>query len=142
MSLLLLLKARFPARVVLLRGNHESRQITQIYGFYDECIRQFYPEGAAAWQRITDCFDYLPLCAQIENQIFCVHGGLSPELDSLDDYRSLSRFQDVPHSGPMCDLLWTDPDDRGGWRIVPEGVGYTFGQDITQDFLHLNGFSF
>ena len=42
--------------------------------------------------------------------------------------RALDRLQEVPHEGPMCDLLWSDPDDRGGWGISPRGAGYTFGQ--------------
>lgn len=41
--------------------------------------------------------------------------------------------------GPMCDLLWSDPDDRGGWGISPRGAGYTFGQDISETFNHTNG---
>ena len=48
-------------------------------------------------------------------------------------------FQEVPHEGPMCDLLWSDPDDRGGWGISPRGAGYTFGQDISETFNHSNG---
>ena len=41
--------------------------------------------------------------------------------------------------GPMCDLLWSDPDDRGGWGISPRGAGFTFGQDIAETFNHNNG---
>lgn len=38
----------------------------------------------------------------------------------------------------MCDLLWSDPDDRCGWGISPRGAGYTFGQDISEQFNHTN----
>jgi diadenosine tetraphosphatase ApaH/serine/threonine PP2A family protein phosphatase len=65
---------------------------------------------------------------QVESEIFCLHGGLSPSIDSLDHIRDLDRVQEVPHEGPMCDLLWSDPDDRCGWGISPRGAGYTFGQ--------------
>jgi len=51
----------------------------------------------------------------------------------------LLRFQEVPHEGPMCDLVWSDPDDRCGWGISPRGAGYTFGQDISEQFNHVNG---
>jgi serine/threonine-protein phosphatase 2A catalytic subunit len=91
------------------------------------------------WKYFTDLFDYLPLTALIENQIFCLHGGLSPSIDTLDNIRSLDRIQEVPHEGPMCDLLWSDPDDRCGWGISPRGAGYTFGQDISEAFNHNNG---
>lgn len=72
-------------------------------------------------------------------QIFCLHGGLSPSIDTLEQIRSLDRFQEVPHEGPMCDLLWSDPDERSGWGISPRGAGYTFGQDISETFNHNNG---
>ncbi|XP_060771320.1 protein phosphatase 2 catalytic subunit alpha a isoform X2 [Neoarius graeffei] len=71
-------------------------------------------------------------------KIFCLHGGLSPSIDTLDHIRALDRIQEVPHEGPMCDLLWSDPDDRGGWGISPRGAGYTFGQDISETFNHAN----
>lgn len=68
-----------------------------------------------------------------------MHGGLSPSIDTLDQVRTLDRIQEVPHEGPMCDLLWSDPDDRCGWGISPRGAGYTFGQDISETFNHNNG---
>lgn len=68
-----------------------------------------------------------------------MHGGLSPSIDTLDQIRSLDRIQEIPHEGPMCDLLWSDPDDRSGWGISPRGAGYTFGQDIAETFNHNNG---
>ncbi|KAL9666197.1 hypothetical protein QQ045_000521 [Rhodiola kirilowii] len=138
-SLLVALKVRYRDRITILRGNHESRQITQVYGFYDECLRKY--GNANVWKYFTDLFDYLPLTALIESQIFCLHGGLSPSLDTLDNIRSLDRIQEVPHEGPMCDLLWSDPDDRCGWGISPRGAGYTFGQDIAAHFNHTNGLS-
>ncbi|KAF8378355.1 hypothetical protein HHK36_029694 [Tetracentron sinense] len=136
-TLLVALKVRYRDRITILRGNHESRQITQVYGFYDECLRKY--GNANVWKFFTDLFDYLPLTALIESQIFCLHGGLSPSLDTLDNIRALDRIQEVPHEGPMCDLLWSDPDDRCGWGISPRGAGYTFGQDIAAQFNHTNG---
>lgn len=135
-TLLVALKIRYPDRLTILRGNHESRQITQVYGFYDECLRKY--GNAEVWKLFTDLFDYLPLTALIDNQVFCLHGGLSPAIDNLDDIRALDRVQEVPHEGPMCDLLWSDPDDRYGWGISPRGAGYTFGQDISENFNHSN----
>lgn len=136
-SLLLTLKTRYPDRIHLLRGNHESRQITQVYGFFDECVRKY--GSGNVWKMFTDLFDYLPLTAVVEDQIFCLHGGLSPSIDTLDHIRQLDRVQEVPHEGSMCDLLWSDPDDRRGWGISPRGAGYTFGSDISEMFNHRNG---
>ncbi|TEB19300.1 Serine/threonine-specific protein phosphatase [Perkinsus sp. BL_2016] len=67
------------------------------------------------------------------------HGGLSPTLDTLDNIRSLDRIMEIPHEGSMCDLLWSDPDERSGWGVSPRGAGYTFGQDISEAFNRRNG---
>ena len=80
-SLVLSLKVRWPSRVTVLRGNHESRQITQVYGFYDECLRKY--GDARVWQAFTQLFDTLPLSAAVENRVFCPHAGLSPSLDTV-----------------------------------------------------------
>ncbi|KAL2005203.1 hypothetical protein VTN00DRAFT_3053 [Thermoascus crustaceus] len=138
-SLLLALKIRYPKRITILRGNHESRQITQVYGFYDECLRKY--GNANVWTYFTDIFDYLPLTALIEDKILCLHGGLSPPITDLNGIRALDRVQEPPHEGPMCDLLWSDPDERLGWGMSPRGAGYTFGQDISELFNHANDLS-
>nr|GAT56962.1 predicted protein [Mycena chlorophos] len=138
-SLLVALKLRYRDRITILRGNHEARQVSQVYSFYDECLRKY--GTANVWRYFTDLFDYLPLTALIDNQVFCLHGGLSPSVDTLDHIRALDRVQEVPHEGPMCDLLWSDPDERCGWGISPRGAGYTFGQDISESFSHTNGLS-
>ncbi|KAL5188131.1 Serine/threonine-protein phosphatase PP2A catalytic subunit [Glycine soja] len=135
-TLLVALKVRYRQRITILRGNHESRQITQVYGFYDECLRKY--GSANVWKIFTDLFDYFPLTALVESEIFCLHGGLSPSIETLDNIRNFDRVQEVPHEGPMCDLLWSDPDDRCGWGISPRGAGYTFGQDISEQFNHTN----
>ena len=135
-TLLLSYKVRYPDRMHVLRGNHESRQITQVYGFYDECMRKY--GSASVWRALTDLFDYLPLTAVVENQVFCLHGGLSPTLDTLEHIRGLDRVQEVPHEGPMCDLLWSDPEDRTGWGVSPRGAGFTFGADVSETFCHTN----
>ncbi|AQK70580.1 Serine/threonine-protein phosphatase [Zea mays] len=104
-SLLVALKVRYRDRITILRGNHESRQITQVYGFYDECLRKY--GNANVWKYFTDLFDFLPLTALIENQVFCLHGGLSPSLDTLDNIRSLDRVQEV---GTTLHCFHYEPD--------------------------------
>mmetsp|Transcript_20343 Transcript_20343/g.24393 ORF Transcript_20343/g.24393 Transcript_20343/m.24393 type:complete len:304 (-) Transcript_20343:922-1833(-) len=134
--LLLALKVRYPDRIYLIRGNHESRQITQVYGFYDECLRKY--GSANVWRYCTDIFDYLSLSALIDTRIFCVHGGLSPSINTLDQIRTIDRKQEVPHDGAMCDLLWSDPDDIDGWGLSPRGAGYLFGGDVCTQFNQTN----
>ena len=81
--LLLALKVRYPDRITLIRGNHEPRQITQVYGFYDECMRKY--GSINVWRYCTEIFDYLPISAIIDGRIFCIHGGLSPTIDTIDE---------------------------------------------------------
>ena len=76
---------RYPQRIALLRGNHESRQITQVYGFYDESLRKY--GSAEIWKICNEIFDLLPLAAVINNKVFCVHGGLSPTLTNISEVR-------------------------------------------------------
>ena len=130
--LLLALKVRYPDRIHLIRGNHESRQITQVYGFYDECLRKY--NSANVWRYCTELFDYLSLSALIETQIFCVHGGLSPAINTIDEIRTIDRKQEVPHDGAMCDLLWSDPEEIENWGMSPRGAGYLFGGDVVNAF--------
>lgn len=136
-SILVCLKVRYPSRVFILRGNHESRQITQVYGFYDECFRKY--GSPEVWKMFTDLFDFLPLSAVVADSTFCVHGGLSPSADTLDHIRALDRHQEVPHEGLMCDFLWSDPEEIEGWGISPRGAGYLFGGDIVEMFNKTNG---
>lgn len=122
--LLLALKVRYPDRIFLIRGNHESRQITQVYGFYDECLRKY--GSVNVWRYCTDIFDYLSLSALVDNRVLCVHGGLSPTITTIDQIRTIDRKQEVPHDGAMCDLLWSDPEDVAGWGLSPRGAGTFF----------------
>ncbi|KAF2659169.1 Metallo-dependent phosphatase [Lophiostoma macrostomum CBS 122681] len=228
--LLLCLKVRHPDRITLIRGNHESRQITTVYGFYDECLRKY--GSANVWRYCCEVFDYLALGAlvtgaatslpptsapladnanpdsfpsddsEIEVEtlnaqgeimyryarnsdsqssnptsnpassspiaptpsrtgaagtgatssangsksndtgaVLCVHGGLSPLIDTIDKIRLLDRKQEVPHEGAMCDLLWSDPDEIDGWGLSPRGAGFLFGADIVKCFNHRNDLS-
>ncbi|KAF9635329.1 Metallo-dependent phosphatase [Lasiodiplodia theobromae] len=225
--LLLCLKVRYPDRITLIRGNHESRQITTVYGFYDECLRKY--GSANVWRYCCEVFDYLALGALVtgaatnlqptsspyadpstqgsqgEDQdieieilnsnnevinryprnprsdspgplgpsssptadtpartgpagtgasgsssgstgnpggaVLCVHGGLSPLIDTIDKIRLLDRKQEVPHEGAMCDLLWSDPDEIDGWGLSPRGAGFLFGADIVKCFNHKNDLS-
>ncbi|EEC74934.1 hypothetical protein OsI_10897 [Oryza sativa Indica Group] len=131
--LLLAYKIKYPENFFLLRGNHECASINRIYGFYDECKRRF---NVRLWKVFTDCFNCLPVAALIDDKILCMHGGLSPDLTHLDEIKSLPRPTDVPDTGLLCDLLWSDPGkDVQGWGMNDRGVSYTFGADKVSEFL-------
>eukprot|EP01027_Heterolobosea_sp_BB2_P023786 GEZU01035787.1.p1 GENE.GEZU01035787.1~~GEZU01035787.1.p1 ORF type:complete len:303 (-),score=68.91 GEZU01035787.1:218-1126(-) len=136
LTYLLLMKARWPAHITLLRGNHESRQITQIYGFYEECHRKY--GSANAWKYCTEVFDCFNIAAVIDGRVLCVHGGLSPDIRTIDQIRTLNRRQEIPHEGPFCDLMWSDPEDIETWAVSPRGAGWLFGSRVTSEFNHIN----
>ncbi|KAH8920520.1 protein phosphatase type 1 [Atractiella rhizophila] len=131
--LLLAYKIKYPENMFLLRGNHESASVNRIYGFYDECKRRF---NIKLWKTFTDLFNCLPAVALIEDRILAMHGGLSPDLHSLDQIRSMMRPTDIPDTGLLCDLLWSDPDpDVQGWGANDRGASYTFGPEVVASFL-------
>eukprot|EP00976_Prorocentrum_cordatum_P020272 411828-Prorocentrum_minimum.AAC.1 len=131
--LLLAYKIKYPENFFLLRGNHECASINRIYGFYDECKRRY---NIRLWKTFTDCFNCLPVSALVDEKILCMHGGLSPDLKSLEQIKKISRPTDVPDTGLLCDLLWADPDkDIQGWGENDRGVSYTFGPDCVTEFL-------
>mmetsp|Transcript_5578 Transcript_5578/g.13362 ORF Transcript_5578/g.13362 Transcript_5578/m.13362 type:complete len:336 (+) Transcript_5578:79-1086(+) len=132
--LLLAYKIKYPENFFMIRGNHECSSINRIYGFYDECKRRY---NIKIWKTFTDAFNCLPVAAIIDEKIFCMHGGLSPDLNSMEQIRRIMRPTDVPDTGLLCDLLWSDPDkDITGWGDNERGVSFTFGPDVVQKFLH------
>ena len=135
-QLLLCYKLKYPAHITLLRGNHETRQITTVYGFYDETIRKY--GNANPWKYCTEVFDYLGIGAVVEGKIFCIHGGLSPEIKTLDQIRLIDRRMEIPHEGPFCDLMWSDPEEIETWAMSPRGAGWIFGSRVTSEFNHIN----
>ncbi|KZT01231.1 protein phosphatase type 1 [Laetiporus sulphureus 93-53] len=131
--LLLAYKIKYPENFFVLRGNHECASINRIYGFYDECKRRY---NIKLWKTFTDCFNCLPIAAIIDEKIFTMHGGLSPDLQSMEQIRRVMRPTDVPDTGLLCDLLWSDPDkDITGWSENDRGVSFTFGPDVVSRFL-------
>lgn len=136
-TLLMCLKAKFPDRITLVRGNHESRQITQVYGFYEECQTKY--GNASVWKSCCQVFDFLALAAIVDGKVLCVHGGLSPEIRTLDQIRVVARAQEIPHEGAFCDLVWSDPEDVDTWAVSPRGAGWLFGDKVASEFNHVNG---
>lgn len=132
-SLLFVFKIMYPNNFFMLRGNHECTYINRLYGFYEECQKTY---DIDLWRRISEVFKYLPIAAIIEDKIFCIHGGISPDLHTLDDIRNLKRPQEIPEEGLLCDLLWSDPSpDAETWEENERGTSYCFGVELTEQFL-------
>ncbi|CCE62884.1 hypothetical protein TPHA_0D02470 [Tetrapisispora phaffii CBS 4417] len=132
--LLLCYKIKYPENFFLLRGNHECANVTRVYGFYDECKRRC---NIKTWKVFVDTFNTLPLAAIVTGKIFCVHGGLSPVLNSMDEIRHVSRPTDIPDFGLINDLLWSDPTDSPNeWEDNERGVSYCYNKVAINKFLN------
>ncbi|BEJ15988.1 hypothetical protein CspHIS471_0505930 [Cutaneotrichosporon sp. HIS471] len=131
--LLLCYKIKYPENFFLLRGNHECANVTRVYGFYDECKRR---TNIKTWKTFIDVFNALPIASIVASKIFCVHGGLSPSLQSMDDIRRIQRPTDVPDYGLLNDLVWSDPSDTAlDWEDNERGVSFCYGKSVINAFL-------
>lgn len=136
--LLFCYKLKYPENFFLLRGNHECANVTRVYGFYDECKRRC---NIKVWKSFIDTFNTMPIASIVADKIFCVHGGLSPSLQQMDDIRNIARPTDVPDYGLLNDLLWSDPADIDqDWEANERGVSYCFGKKVIIDFLAKHDF--
>lgn len=143
--LLYSIKINFPNTFWLLRGNHETRNMTSFFNFKNECLLKFDEE---VYDKFMESFDYLPICAIVNKNFFVLHGGISPELITLDQIRDLDRIKEPPKHGLLCDLLWADPsieldsnssnDVTANDSFYPNqvrGCSYTFGSKAVDNFL-------
>lgn len=100
------MKICYTDALTLLRGNHESRAMTESFTFREEVLSSFDLE---TYELFMEVFDHMPIAAHINGKYLCVHGGISPELNKLSEINSINRFNEVPMDGMLCDLLWSDP---------------------------------
>lgn len=153
--LLCAFKICYPGSFHMLRGNHECRLMTSYFNFKLECTKKYSEE---VYNVFMDLFDALPLCASVTTKIgtiLCMHGGLSPEVDSLEDIKVIDRFMEPPKTGPLCDLIWSDPieedtaeglteEEMEEWYDVQfvenptRGCGFIFGYAAVMQFLEAN----
>eukprot|EP01111_Echinosteliopsis_oligospora_P013687 TRINITY_DN4973_c0_g1_i1.p1 TRINITY_DN4973_c0_g1~~TRINITY_DN4973_c0_g1_i1.p1 ORF type:complete len:325 (+),score=63.90 TRINITY_DN4973_c0_g1_i1:165-1139(+) len=152
--LLICLKLKYPARITLLRGNHESRKLAQIYGFYGECVRKYGTD--VVYKAVLEMVEYLPLAALIEAlgdgsagqqatqeapaPIFALHGGIGKDIITVDQIKVVDRFRDIPPEGQLTDIVWADPDQdqKEGFNPNPRGVSCLYGSDAVAKFLKIN----
>lgn len=138
---LFILKIKYPQYLYLLRGNHETKLLTQSYGFFMEC--KFKYGESHVWELFTDTFNALPLTATINDKYYALHAGLSPFIEYTNDIDRIDRFAEPTQNNCIYDILWSDPtDDYKGFRTSERGAGYLFGCDIVNKFLDRNNLSY
>lgn len=104
------LKLSNPKDIVMLRGNHESRAMTEHFTFRNDVQRRYGDESL--YELFLECFQAMPLCATVNKEYICMHGGISPQMNTVEELNTLDRFQEPGLSGTLCDLLWADPVDE------------------------------
>ena len=136
LMLLLSYKVIYPENFFMLRGNHEFPQMNIDYGFYSECHQHY---DLKLWKMFTSCFSMMPITALIDKKILCMHGGLSPQLQSLKQLKGLKREYNLPEQGLLVDLLWSDPEKNiTEWLPNTRGISHIFGEKHLQSFLKKN----
>ena len=146
-----------PNRVYLLRGNHETKFCTLMYGFEQEVKTKYDDQGEMVYNKCLECFKQLPLASIIANSVYTTHGGLfrstraapvrrskrkrsqNLELGSLEDLSKVNRFlEDAPEGEPsvLADVLWSDPSNEDGLiENADRRMGLSWGPDCTETFL-------
>lgn len=133
--LFLCLKKILHKNVFLLKGNHESAQQNEHYGFKTECLQKY---NISFYQRANEVFELLSICAIVDRKYFLVHGGISPDIQSIEKifYFDRSNFN------TFLPLLWSDPMETDGFRKSTRGAGYLFGPDKLKEFLDMNNLKY
>ncbi|EDV30264.1 uncharacterized protein Dana_GF23034 [Drosophila ananassae] len=133
-------KLLYPNHFFLSRGNHESINMNQMYGFTGEVTAKY---TSAMADIFTQVFNWLPLCHCINQKILVMHGGLfSSDNVTLDNIRRIERNCQPPEEGLMCELLWSDPQLWMGRGPSKRGVGIQFGPDVTEAFCKNNNLDY
>lgn len=138
LTLVLTFKIAYPNNVFLLRGNHEGRTMTTYYNFKMECEKKY---NSQMYDDFVDLFMMLPLAALIDNKYFAVHGGISPTIRTLTELQKIDRQVEIPESGTMCDLMWSDPieESHEQWQYNKmRSCSYYYSRNQAMKFLNAN----
>ncbi|KAH0536893.1 hypothetical protein FGG08_006264 [Glutinoglossum americanum] len=132
LCLLFAFKIKYPENFFLLRGKHETMPFSRTYGLYGECRGR---HNIQLWENAVHTFNCMPIAAIVDEKIFCVSSGLSPNLNRIRDIDLIMRPLIIPDRGLLCDLLLATPDlDIAGWSDNDSGTSFKFGPDVVSRF--------
>lgn len=139
------LKINYPNEIKMLRGNHESRAMTEHFTFREEVMEK-YNGDESVYELFIESFEAMPIAADVNGDYLCMHGGISPEMTCLEDINKVNRFVEPPLSGFLCDLLWSDPGgDKEAKTLkfaknTERECSFRFGLDPVKAILKKNNF--
>ena len=139
------LKLNFPNEIIMLRWNHESRAMTEHFTFRQEVLKK-YDGDQDLYELFIETFEAMPIAADVNGDYLCMHGGISPDLNTLEDINKINRFIEPPLSGFLCDLLWSDPGaDKEARTLkfaknVERECSFRFGLEPVKQILKNNNF--
>lgn len=147
LGILFAYKLLYPNSIYLLRGKHESDLVGRSYGLYDYCLRRY---SRRLWHDVTAIFTLLPAAVLLDEQILCVHGGLSPliEFHNITSVaqletrlnQTITRPALINRNSVLTHLIWSDPDENiGRWEQNPIGMGYLYGPKVVSEFCETTG---
>jgi serine/threonine-protein phosphatase PP1 catalytic subunit len=140
--LLFAYKVKYPDRLFLLRGNHEVRALNSLYGFREAVTQRL---GVQFWRQFNDTFDCLPIAAVVAGRVFCIHGGIAPNLRGIDDLRAMKRPRDIIEGELFHNVVWADPNpapDAEPFQRGQRGTSVVFSAAAVDEFIRTNNFKF
>ena len=138
-SLIFILKYLYPNRFYIIRGNHEFDIMCSKCGFKEEIMELY--DNLDLYNTFIDCFNVLPICAIIDNEIFLVHGGIGPDFKTLDQINLIERPISHFENNILSSLLWSDPSTETEYFLPSQrGLGFLYGINSIKNFLDINKF--
>ena len=144
--MVIILKILHPQKYYLLKGNHETLEMNQKYGFFQDFMSRF--KNIEKFNEILMIYNVLPLCALVNNSILCLHGGIPQDFEILDKLKNIKTKELGIYintlSQNLTQIMWNDPKSNlQGFSESFRGPGINFfGEDVFETFLKENNLKF
>ncbi|MFW9999816.1 MAG: metallophosphoesterase [Candidatus Hodarchaeota archaeon] len=146
LMIVLILKILHPSKYYLLRGNHETLEMNEYYGFFQDFISRF--KNQSKFNEILSIYNLIPICALINKAILCLHGGIPEDFDILKKLQGqrCMNFKEVFNLNMqgIYQIMWNDPKSGlEGFSDSFRGPGIKFfGYDVFENFMKYNNLKY